>query len=87
MPLHDVLKTQKIACVRIYVERAIGRVKNIFQIFRRNIPLTLVGSVSQIWFICCMLTHFMGLSLLMRMKMTIMTADCVYVYGCFFLFH
>ena len=61
MPLHDVLKTQKIACVRIYVERAIGRVKNIFQIFRRNIPLTLVGSVNQIWFIRCMLTHFMGL--------------------------
>ena len=59
MPL-DVLKTQNIVGVKIHIERAIGRVKNLLQILQREIPLTMEGSINQIWFICCMLTNFMG---------------------------
>lgn len=58
MPVDDVVKTQKIASVRIHVERAIGRVKGCFRIFDREIPLTTIGLSNQIWAICCMLTNF-----------------------------
>ena len=60
MPIADVLKTQKIVSVMIHIERAIGRVKNLLQILQREIPLTMEGSINQIWFIFCMLTNFMG---------------------------
>lgn len=60
MTAADVIKTQKIASVRIHVERAIGRVKSRFHIFDKDIPLTLLGSVNQMWAICCTLSNFFG---------------------------
>ena len=56
----DVLKTQKIARVRIHVERAIGQVKGRFHIFDSVIPLSLAGSANQMWTVCCILTNFLG---------------------------
>ena len=47
----EVKESQTIASVRIHVERAIQRVKK-FKILRNEIPLTLHGSVNQIWTVC-----------------------------------
>lgn len=55
----QVTETQKIARLRIHVERAIRRVKE-YHIFDAVIPLTLSGSINQIWTICCLLTNFRG---------------------------
>ena len=52
-----VLRTQRIARVRIHVERAINRAKN-FTIFDKVIPLSLAGSINQMWTVCCLLTNF-----------------------------
>ena len=57
LPEADVIRTQQIARVRIHVERAIARVKN-FCILEKVIPLTTMGSINQIWTICCCLTNF-----------------------------
>ena len=54
----EVKESQTIASVRIHVERAIQRVKK-FRILRNVIPLTLHGSVNQIWTICCLLCNFL----------------------------
>ena len=54
----EVKESQTIASVRIHVERAIQRVKR-FNILRNEIPLTLHGSVNQIWTVCCLLCNFM----------------------------
>ena len=42
----DVVRTQRIARVRIHVKRAIGQIKN-FAIFDGVLPLTLIGSANQ----------------------------------------
>lgn len=60
MPRPDVVKTQQIASVRIHVERAICCVKRKFHIFDRDIPLSLFGSINQIWTICCLLSNLSG---------------------------
>ena len=54
----EVKESQTISSVRIHVERAIQRVKR-FNILRNEIPLTLHGSVNQIWTVCCLLCNFM----------------------------
>ena len=51
-----VIATQEIASERIHVERAINKIKN-FQIFNQIIPLSLVGSLNQMWTVCGMLTN------------------------------
>ena len=56
----DVKTTQKIARLRIHVERAIGQVKSRFRVFQSSIPLTLVGSANQMWSVACLLTNFCG---------------------------
>ena len=56
----DVQKTQAIAWVRIHVERAIGQVKKRFHIFDNVIPMSMAGTINQMWTVCCLLTNFSG---------------------------
>ena len=53
----DVMTTQSIAAERIHVERAINKIKS-FHIFDQIIPLSLTGSINQIWTVCALLTLF-----------------------------
>ncbi|XP_063077454.1 uncharacterized protein LOC134467525 [Engraulis encrasicolus] len=55
----EVTETQTVARLRIHVERAIRRIKE-FHIFDGVIPMTLVGSVNQMWAVSAMLTNFQG---------------------------
>ncbi len=55
----EVYDTQKIARLRIHVERAIRRIKE-FHIFDQPIQLAFSGTVNQIWAVCCLLTNFQG---------------------------
>ena len=57
MTPEDVASTQQIAAERIHVERAINKVKN-FHIFDQVIPMSLAGSINQIWTVCALLTLF-----------------------------
>ena len=50
----DVEMTQRIAKLRIHVERTIRRVME-NHLFDVVIPLSLASSVNQIWSVCCML--------------------------------
>ena len=54
----EVKESQGIAAVRIHVERAIQRIKNFRQI-RNEIPLTLHGSINQIWTVACLLCNIL----------------------------
>ena len=53
----DVPRKQPITKVRIHVEQAITRMKNIC-IFDIVIPLSQMGAINQIWTVCCLLTNF-----------------------------
>ena len=55
----QVLETKHIAKVRIHVERAIRRVKE-FHFFDAYVPLSLAGSINQIYTVACLLTNFKG---------------------------
>lgn len=55
----EVSKTQEIAKVRIHVERAIARIK-LYNIFSRPIPITLTGTINQLWTVAALLTNFQG---------------------------
>lgn len=55
----DTLKTQAIARLRILVERAIRRVKE-YHIWDGLVPLSMVGSVNQLWAICCLMSNYQG---------------------------
>ena len=52
----EVKASQTIASVRIHVERAIQRIKT-YSIIQNEIPLTLHGSINQIWTVICLLTN------------------------------
>ena len=54
----EVIESQKIASVRIHVERAIQRVKH-FRVLRNEISLSPHGSINQIWTIICLLSNFL----------------------------
>lgn len=55
----EVVTSQKIAAVRIHVERAIARIKK-FKVLKNDIPLNLNGSINQVWTNACLLCNFMG---------------------------
>ncbi|KAK0136696.1 THAP domain-containing protein 2 [Merluccius polli] len=55
----DALKKQAIARLQILVERAIRRVKE-YRIWEHTLPLTLSGTVNQLWTVCCVMTNFQG---------------------------
>nr|XP_047122976.1 uncharacterized protein LOC124806268 [Hydra vulgaris] len=58
MTSNDVRETSKIANVRIYVEQAIGRMKN-FRILKNELPVTLLPLCDNIITVCAVLTNFM----------------------------
>lgn len=51
--------TQSIAHLRIVVERVIRRIKE-NHTWDSTIPLTLTGTVNQIWANCCLMAHYQG---------------------------
>ena len=51
--------SKKIHNLGVHVERAIRRVKE-FHFFDRVIPLTMAGSINQIWTVSCLITNFQG---------------------------
>ena len=55
----EIEENEKIANLRVHVERAIRRFKE-FHIFDAAIPLNLAGSINQMWAVCCLLTNFQG---------------------------
>lgn len=54
----EVIRTQKIAKHRIHVERAIGKVRR-FLIFNSRLPISSLGTINQLWTVCCLLSNFM----------------------------
>lgn len=56
---NEVIRTQAVAKHRIYLERAIGKVRN-FLIFNTRIPISSLGTVNQLWRVCCLLSNFMN---------------------------
>ena len=52
----EVKASQIIASVRIHVEKAIQRIET-YSIIRNEIPLTLHGSINQIWTVISLLTN------------------------------
>ena len=50
----EVLESQSIAFVHIHVERLMSRLKK-FRHIKTEIPLTMHGSITQIWTVCCLL--------------------------------
>nr|XP_058945630.1 uncharacterized protein LOC131773704 [Pocillopora verrucosa] len=51
--------SKQIHNLRVHVERAIRRVKE-FHYFDKVIPLTVAGSINQIWTVACLITNFQG---------------------------
>jgi len=56
---NEVIRTQTIAKHRIHVERAIGKVTN-FLIFNTRVPISSLGTINQLWTVCCLLSNFMN---------------------------
>ena len=56
MPAEQVVLTQKIACLRIHVERATNKINN-FHIWDGVLPLNLFGLANQIWSVCAFLCN------------------------------
>ena len=56
MSAEDVIATQEIASLRIRVDRALNKVKNV-RIFDEVIPLSLFGIVNQMWNVIAMLCN------------------------------
>lgn len=50
-------RTRRIACARVHVERAIGRVKT-FQILSRAFPISMMDIAEQVFRVCCFLCNY-----------------------------
>ena len=57
MAANDVFATKNIARLRVHVERAIGRVKE-YRILQSTLPASMWDSISDVIYVCCMLTNF-----------------------------
>ncbi|KAL2089208.1 hypothetical protein ACEWY4_016107 [Coilia grayii] len=57
MSAPSVLKTQKIASLRVHVERVIRRVKE-NKLFESVIPLSIAGSINKIFAVACLLSNY-----------------------------
>lgn len=55
----EVKETKTIAKLRIHVERAIRRIKE-HHIYDTPSPLSLLGTVNQLWTVTCLLVNFQG---------------------------
>ena len=55
----EVAQNDAITACRVHVERAIRRVKE-NRILQGIIPLSMLGSINQIWTVCCLLSNFRG---------------------------
>lgn len=55
----EVVHNKKIHNVCVNVERAIRRVKE-FHFFDQVVPLTVIGSINQIWTVAYLITNFQG---------------------------
>jgi len=53
----EIAENDAITTYRVHVERAIRRVKE-NRIFQGIIPLSMIGSINQIWTVCCLLANF-----------------------------
>lgn len=53
----EVADNDAITASRVHVERAIRRIKE-NRILQGIIPLSMIGSINQIWAVCCLLTNF-----------------------------
>ena len=57
MAANDVFLTKKIAHLRVHVERAIDRIKE-YKILQRTLPASMWDSISNVIYVCCMLSNF-----------------------------
>lgn len=55
----EVQETEKIAKLRVHVERAIKRVRE-DHFWDKPVPLSLMGTINQIWTVSCILSNFRG---------------------------
>lgn len=55
----DLQHSKQIHNLRVHVERAIRRVKE-FHYFDHVIPLSVAGSINQLWTVACLITNFQG---------------------------
>ena len=55
----DLAKSKQIHNLRVHVERAIRRVKE-FHFFDKIVPLSMAGSINQLWTVACLITNFYG---------------------------
>ena len=67
MPEVDVLQTQSIARLRVHVERMIRRVKE-NKLFDSVIPLSITGSINQIFTVACLLSNYQNGPLVKRWR-------------------
>lgn len=65
MSAPSVLKTQKIASLRVHVERVIRRVKE-NKLFESVVPLSIVGSINEIFAVACLLSNYQNKHLVKR---------------------
>lgn len=62
----EVKETKVIAKLRIHVERAIHRIREYHIYADTPIPLSLLGTVNQLWTVTCLLVNFQGPLILKR---------------------